>query len=167
MSNSLSPSDASSNWRSKNNSKSSPSPSFPGKKQRSPDNYHSRQQPAFHSSTTFEPPSRPFEQSNIKTELPAPKNEDYRENDTGALQAIEEGRRLYVGNLPYMAKQQDVQALFEGDGYTVFDTIILYSVLSITRLTESELISPSTLSRAGTSRIALSILRAGRKPIVP
>ncbi|PBK72284.1 RNA-binding domain-containing protein [Armillaria solidipes] len=117
MSNSLSPSDASSNWRSKNNSDSSPSPSFPGKKQRSPDNYHSRQQPAFHSSATFEP--RPFEQSNAKKELPAHQNEDCRENDTGALQAIEEGRRLYVGNLPYMAKQQDVQALFEGDGYTV------------------------------------------------
>ncbi|KAK0446669.1 hypothetical protein EV421DRAFT_211317 [Armillaria borealis] len=117
MSNSLSPSDASSNWRSKNNSVSSPSPSFPGKKQRSPDNYHPRQQPAFHSSATFVP--HLFEQSNAKKESLARQSEDCRENDTGALQAIEEGRRLYVGNLPYMAKQQDVQALFEGDGHTV------------------------------------------------
>ncbi|KAK0202843.1 RNA recognition motif-containing protein [Desarmillaria ectypa] len=112
MSNSLSPSDASSNWRSKANNESTSPSSFPGKKQRSTDIYHSRQQPDFHSSATFE--SRP---SNAKKGLPAHK--DYRDNDAGALQAIEEGRRLYVGNLPYMAKQQDVQALFEGDGYTV------------------------------------------------
>jgi RNA recognition motif-containing protein len=31
-------------------------------------------------------------------------------------QAITEGRRLYVGNMPYMAKKEDVEALFrEGD----------------------------------------------------
>ncbi|KAK0467282.1 putative ribonucleoprotein [Desarmillaria tabescens] len=67
---------------------------------------------------TFE--SRPLEQSKAKEGLlPAHKDEDYLESDASALQAIEEGRRLYVGNLPYMAKKQDVQALFEGDGYTV------------------------------------------------
>ncbi|KAK0188891.1 hypothetical protein F5146DRAFT_1140459 [Armillaria mellea] len=115
MCNSLSPSDASSNWRSKNNSNTSPSPSLPGKKQCSLNNYHSRQQPAFHSSV--EPPS--FEQSNAKKKSPAHKDEDGRENGASTLQSIEEGRRLYVGNLPYMAKQQDIQALFEGNGYTV------------------------------------------------
>ncbi|KAK0217985.1 ribonucleoprotein [Armillaria fumosa] len=117
MNNSLSPSDASSNWRSKNSNNSSASPSFPGKKQRFPDNYHSRQQPAFHSSAAFEP--RPLEHSNAKKESSTHNNEECRENDAGALQAIEEGRRLYVGNLPYMAKQQDIQAFFEGNGYTI------------------------------------------------
>ncbi|KAG7443647.1 RNA-binding domain-containing protein [Guyanagaster necrorhizus] len=118
MSKSLSPSDASSNWRSKANIDSLPSPSsFPGKKQRFTGNYHSRQQPAFHSGANFE--SRPFEPSNAKKSLPVQKAEDHRENDSGALQAIEEGRRLYVGNLPYMAKEQDVLSLFGGDGYSV------------------------------------------------
>ena len=39
------------------------------------------------------------------------------ESDPATLQAIEEGRRLYVGNLPYRAKLEDVQGLFVGNGY--------------------------------------------------
>lgn len=42
------------------------------------------------------------------------------ENDPRTLQAIAEGRRLYVGNLPYMAKTRDVESLFEGDDYQMF-----------------------------------------------
>ena len=34
------------------------------------------------------------------------------EDDPDTLQAIAEGRRLYVGNMPYMAKTKDVQLLF-------------------------------------------------------
>ncbi|KAL4914113.1 hypothetical protein BDW62DRAFT_191170 [Aspergillus aurantiobrunneus] len=34
-------------------------------------------------------------------------------------QAISEGRRLYVGNMPYTAKMEDVQALFEKGGFEV------------------------------------------------
>ena len=38
------------------------------------------------------------------------------EDDPDTLQAIAEGRRLYVGNMPYMAKTKDVEMLFaEGD----------------------------------------------------
>ena len=38
------------------------------------------------------------------------------EDDPNTLQAITEGRRLYVGNMPYMAKTKDVETLFaEGD----------------------------------------------------
>ncbi|KAL1983673.1 hypothetical protein VTN96DRAFT_10102 [Rasamsonia emersonii] len=34
-------------------------------------------------------------------------------------QAIAEGRRLYVGNMPYMAKREDVEALFAGGDYKI------------------------------------------------
>ena len=39
--------------------------------------------------------------------------------DERATQAIQDGRRLYVGNLPYMAKTEDVAMLFPGEDYTV------------------------------------------------
>ncbi|KAI9872179.1 MAG: hypothetical protein M1830_001994 [Pleopsidium flavum] len=41
------------------------------------------------------------------------------ENDPQALQAIAEGRRLYVGNVPYMAKTEDVEKLFTEGSYDV------------------------------------------------
>lgn len=38
------------------------------------------------------------------------------EDDPNTEQAIAEGRRLYVGNMPYIAKTKDVEMLFaEGD----------------------------------------------------
>ncbi len=39
------------------------------------------------------------------------------EDDPRTLQAIEEDRRLYVGNLPYVAKTKDVEELFISNGY--------------------------------------------------
>ena len=39
--------------------------------------------------------------------------------DERAKQAIQEGRRLYVGNLPYIAKTDDVAMLFPENEYTV------------------------------------------------
>ena len=39
--------------------------------------------------------------------------------DERAKHAIQDGRRLYVGNLPYMAKIDDVAMLFPSDEYTV------------------------------------------------
>lgn len=42
------------------------------------------------------------------------------EDDPRTLQAIEEGRRLYVGNLPYMAKTEDVENLFVRNGYQMW-----------------------------------------------
>lgn len=35
-------------------------------------------------------------------------------------QAIAEGRRLYVGNMPYAAKSEDVQALFAATEFPVY-----------------------------------------------
>ena len=39
------------------------------------------------------------------------------EDDPARLQAIAEGRRLYVGNMPYIAKTKDVEILFAEGGY--------------------------------------------------
>lgn len=46
------------------------------------------------------------------------------EDDPRTLQAIAEGRRLYVGNMPYMAKSKDVEALFLEGGHSLFDSLI-------------------------------------------
>lgn len=53
-------------------------------------------------------PSSPREQRNTY---------QYKKDDSMALQAIAEGRRLYVGNMPYFAKNEDVESLFAGDDY--------------------------------------------------
>ena len=39
------------------------------------------------------------------------------EDDPNTLQAIAEGRRLYVGNMPYIAKTRDVELLFAESDY--------------------------------------------------
>lgn len=39
------------------------------------------------------------------------------EDDPQTLAAIDEGRRLYVGNLSYRAKTEDVENLFETEDY--------------------------------------------------
>lgn len=39
------------------------------------------------------------------------------EDDPRTLQAVEDGRRLYVGNLPYMVKRKDVEDFFACNGY--------------------------------------------------
>ncbi len=39
------------------------------------------------------------------------------EDHPSTLQAIAEGRRLYVGNMPYIAKTKDVEMLFAEGGY--------------------------------------------------
>ena len=39
------------------------------------------------------------------------------EDDPNTLQAIAEGRRLYVGNMPYIAKTKDVELLFADGDY--------------------------------------------------
>ena len=53
-------------------------------------------------------PSSPREQGNAY---------QYKKDDPSALQATAEGRRLYVGNMPYFAKSEDVESLFVGDDY--------------------------------------------------
>lgn len=42
------------------------------------------------------------------------------ENDPETLRAIAEDRRLYVGNMPYFAKANDVRDVFEKGGYEVY-----------------------------------------------
>lgn len=37
-------------------------------------------------------------------------------------QAISEGRRLYVGNMPYTAKSEDVEALFTAAEFAMYAT---------------------------------------------
>ncbi|KAI4230234.1 MAG: hypothetical protein L6R36_000199 [Xanthoria steineri] len=41
------------------------------------------------------------------------------ESDPRTLQAIAEGRRLYVGNLPYMAQTKDIENLFANNNYQI------------------------------------------------
>lgn len=54
-------------------------------------------------------PSRPFNGGRLRGE-----------NDPTTLQAIAEGRRLYVGNMPYIAKTEDVERLLAEGGYQVY-----------------------------------------------
>ncbi|KAL4940585.1 hypothetical protein BDV06DRAFT_223960 [Aspergillus oleicola] len=37
----------------------------------------------------------------------------------GTSTALEEGRRVYVGNMPYIAKEQNVRSFFEAEGYII------------------------------------------------
>ena len=53
----------------------------------------------------------------IKSDGPASGETLRGEDDPNTLQAIAEGRRLYVGNMPYIAKTKDVAALFTEDDY--------------------------------------------------
>ncbi|PGH32237.1 hypothetical protein GX50_04968 [[Emmonsia] crescens] len=59
-------------------------------------------------------PSTPGKSSGGKS----PPNRD--DVDSPAMKSFSEGRRLYVGNMPYMAKKKDVEALFT-EGETVYD----------------------------------------------
>lgn len=63
------------------------------------------------------------------------------EDDPRTLQAIAEGRRLYVGNLPYIAKTRDVESLFEGENYQMFAN----TPLPVTQ-TMAELLRPENTS---------------------
>lgn len=40
-----------------------------------------------------------------------------------APQAISEGRRLYVGNMPYTARLEDVEALFTSAGFSMYASV--------------------------------------------
>lgn len=56
------------------------------------------------------PPTKP----RVSSTYPRPVDPD---GDKAIALAFTEGRRIYVGNLPYMAKREDVEDLFaEGDG---------------------------------------------------
>lgn len=70
-------------------------------------------------------PHRSNEDISIRAAQRVQKGESIRgEDDPRTHQAIVEGRRLYVGNLPYMAKPKDIEALFSEDGYSMFELLI-------------------------------------------
>ncbi|KAI4086924.1 MAG: hypothetical protein LQ339_008977 [Xanthoria mediterranea] len=50
---------------------------------------------------------------------PSNETEIRGETDPRTLQAIAEGRRLYVGNLPYMAQTKDIENLFAQHDYQI------------------------------------------------
>lgn len=68
-------------------------------------------QPWDHSSKSWE--------KEIKSDGPSNGETLRGEDDPATLQAIAEGRRLYVGNMPYIAKTKDVEALFAEDDYQI------------------------------------------------
>lgn len=45
------------------------------------------------------------------------------EDDPRTLQAIADGRRVYVGNMPYMAKPEDVKGLFADGDYSMSESL--------------------------------------------
>ena len=74
-------------------------------------------------STSFHPY---FEDNNhahdLTHENPVAGDKNYHirgEKDPRTLKAIKEGRRLYVGNLPYKAQTKDVEELFVKHSYIV------------------------------------------------
>ena len=48
--------------------------------------------------------------------------EEETAKETEAALAIAEGRRLYVGNLPYMAKTRDIEQLFASENFIMCET---------------------------------------------
>ncbi|KAG7007025.1 6-phosphofructo-2-kinase [Physcia stellaris] len=60
---------------------------------------------------------RPGSGETISTQPTVPTESTRRDED--AKKAISEGRRLYIGNLPYMAKTADVAGIFAGGDYVV------------------------------------------------
>lgn len=47
----------------------------------------------------------------------------FSRSTTNVPQSISEGRRLYVGNMPYSAKAEDVETLFPRDEYQMCDDL--------------------------------------------
>lgn len=80
-------------------------------------------------------------------------------------QAISEGRRLYVGNMPYTAKMEDVKELFSKGGFEAYVYPALFYIIELScgKLTDGFLssgivhasTSQSTPSPAATPHTAL------------
>ncbi|KAI0156475.1 hypothetical protein GGR57DRAFT_463538 [Xylariaceae sp. FL1272] len=63
----------------------------------------------------FVPKSRPYDRT--RTNRPA------QRDDEGAAKAIEEGRRIYIGNLRYSAKPEDIETLLKANDLGHFNNI--------------------------------------------
>lgn len=76
-------------------------------------------EPAFNTAATnqkdkpSESPSRDPRDNAVRPSIAEIRGED----NPRTLQAIEEGRRIYVGNLPYLAGAKDIDDLFMNHGY--------------------------------------------------
>lgn len=58
------------------------------------------------------------------------------EDDPRTLQAIADGRRVYVGNMPYMAKPEDVKGLFADGEYSMSESLCDYYFCWLTRFSK-------------------------------
>lgn len=61
------------------------------------------------------------------------------EDDPRTLQAIADGRRVYVGNMPYMAKPEDVKGLFADGDYSMSASLHGCSFCLLTRLLKASI----------------------------
>lgn len=62
------------------------------------------------------------------------------EDDPRTMQAIADGRRVYVGNMPYMAKPEDVKDLFaDGDYFMSASSLYGYYFYRLTRLLKASI----------------------------
>lgn len=58
------------------------------------------------------------------------------EDDPRTLQAIADGRRVYVGNMPYMAKPEDVKGLFADGEYSMLESLYSSYFYLLTRVSK-------------------------------
>lgn len=61
------------------------------------------------------------------------------EDDPRTLQAIADGRRVYVGNMPYMAKPEDVKGLFANGDYSMSASLYGCYFCLLTRLLKANI----------------------------
>ncbi|OJD12630.1 hypothetical protein AJ78_06802 [Emergomyces pasteurianus Ep9510] len=67
-----------------------------------------------------QPQNRSWNNEGSKPSTPGKSSHSRDDPDSPAMKSFSEGRRLYVGNMPYMAKKKDVEALFT-EGETVYN----------------------------------------------
>lgn len=102
--------------------------------------------------------------SAITAPRPSPRESVRGEDDPRTIQAIAEGRRLYVGNMSYMAKSKDVRALFSEGSYSVFGSPCHSQMAPcIEPMAGNMSTCRSTLSQGETHPTALSSLQVNRK----
>ncbi|KAH9893673.1 hypothetical protein F4778DRAFT_748145 [Xylariomycetidae sp. FL2044] len=114
----------SSNWRSKDASQSaSPSPRFPSDRPKGSPSWRERQDNDDRPSA--DGGRRPFQRS----AAPGSRSFDRRraltpqKDEDAAAKAIAEGRRIYIGNLRYQAKPDDIEELLKANDFAEFENI--------------------------------------------
>ena len=116
-------SNLSKNWRDRPDQPTGPSYS----ESKATNNTFSRQYPSYSESRTTNNTFSRAQQSENGLEInPFTKSPKTIRgiDDSRSMQAIAEGRRLYVGNMPYRAKKKDVESLFSTGDYTMLVSFI-------------------------------------------